>query len=421
MAEKYKKDLQYAKFSAYGFLKNLKLFEPFLILFLLDKGLSFTLIGTLYAYREIMSSLLEVPTGVIADTVGRRRTMVQSFLAYITSFLVFYFASSYWILMIGMTFFAFGEAFRGGTHKAMIFEYLKMNGWQDQKIDYYGHTRAWSQRGSAISSLIAAAIVFVSGRYDIVFLVSTLPYVLNLFLMLSYPEELDQEINKSGSIRESFISVSKSLVITFRGRGALRATTNVCIYDGFYNAVKDFLQPIVKTLALTMPFLLMLQDKQRSAVLVGIVYFFIYLMTSWASRHSGTFASRFKTLTTPLNLTMLTGFSLGILCGLAYYYSYSAAAVVLFTVIFVIQNLRSPMSVTYVSDTVPCEILATSLSVRSLITAFYTAVMAFVIGFLADHLGLGQALMILSIGLTVFSPLYLVSMEKRTLECESEL
>ena len=48
MAERYKKDLQFAKFSAYGFLKNLKLFEPFLILFLLEKNLSYTLIGTLY-------------------------------------------------------------------------------------------------------------------------------------------------------------------------------------------------------------------------------------------------------------------------------------------------------------------------------------------------------------------------------------
>ena len=93
--------------------------------------------------------------------------------------------------MLGMTFFAFGEAFRGGTHKAMIFEYLKMNGWQDQKVDYYGHTRSWSQNGSAVSALIAAAIVFVSGRYDVIFLISILPYILNLFLMLSYPQELD--------------------------------------------------------------------------------------------------------------------------------------------------------------------------------------------------------------------------------------
>ena len=417
MAGTYTKDLQYAKFSAYGFLKNLKLFEPFLILFLLDKGLSFTLIGTLYAYREIMTNLLEVPTGVIADALGRRRSMVQSFLAYITSFLIFYFSSAYWLMLLAMTFFAFGEAFRGGTHKAMIFEYLKLHGWQDQKVDYYGHTRSWSQRGSAVSALIAAAIVFVSGRYDVIFLLSAVPYVLNLVLMLTYPPELDGEIRASGSLRANFVTVWRSLKNTFRGPGALRATTNVCIYDGFYNAVKDFLQPMVKSLALALPVLAFLQEKQRSAVLVGAVYFCIYLMTSQASRRSGAFAARFPTLAKPLNSTMLTGFALGVICGLSYLYGYHLAAIILFTGIFIIQNLRSPLSVTYVSDTVPCEILATSLSVRSLVTALYTALMAFAIGVLADHIGLGQALMTLGIALTVLSPLYLITIEQDTHAC----
>jgi len=417
MAGTYQKDLQYAKFSAYGFLKNLKLFEPFLILFLLEKGLSFTLIGTLYAYREIMTNVLEVPTGVIADALGRRSTMVQSFLSYIISFLIFYYAAGFWLLLLGMTFFAFGEAFRGGTHKAMIFEYLRMKGWQDQKVDYYGHTRSWSQRGSAVSALIAAAIVFVSGRYDVIFLISTLPYIVNLFLMLSYPPELDGEVHTVGSIRQSFRVVWQSFKMSLAGQEVFRATTNVCIYDGFYNAVKDFLQPIVKSLALSLPVLIFLQGKQRSAVLLGLVYFCIYLMTSQASRRAGDFAARFATLARPLNLTMLTGFILGSICGLSYLYSFDLAAIILFTGIFIIQNLRSPMSVTYVSDTVPCEILATSLSVRSLVTALYTAVMAFIMGVLADHLGLGQALMILSLGLIALAPLYLVKIEPHPKTC----
>jgi MFS family permease len=417
MAGQYKKDLQYAKFSAYGFLKNLKFFEPFLILFLLERNLTFTLIGTLYAYREIMTNLLEVPTGIIADAFGRRRTMVQSFLAYIASFLIFYYASTFWLLMLGMTFFAFGEAFRGGTHKAMIFEYLKMNGWQDQRVDYYGHTRSWSQNGSAVSALVAAGIVFVSGRYDVVFLVSTLPYILNLFLMLSYPPELDGQIHRHGNIEESLAIIRQSLKSTFMNSGALRATTNVCIYDGFYNAVKDFLQPIVKSLALALPLLAFLQEKQRSALLIGMVYFSIYLLTSYASRRSGAFAGRFTALATPLNLTMIAGFGLGLLCGLAYLLSYDLAAVVLFTGIFVLQNLRSPLSVTYVCDTVPYEILATSLSVRSLVTALYTAIMAFAVGVLADHLGLATALMILALGLALLAPLYLVKGGQSSSSC----
>ena len=412
----YRKDLQYFKFSAYGFLKNLKLFEPFLVLFLLDKGLSFTLIGTLYAYREIMVNVLEVPTGVIADALGRRRTMVQSFAAYIVSFLIFYYSANFWLLLLGMTAFAFGEAFRGGTHKAMIFEYLKLNGWSAHKVDYYGHTRAWSQRGSALSSLIAAAIVFISGRYDIVFLVSTLPYILNLGLMLTYPEELDGDIATGQSLTASFKTVWQSLKQSLIGDGKLRATTNVCIYDGFYNATKDFLQPIIKTLALSLPIMLSLQDKQRSAVVVGLVYFVIYLMTSRASSAAGRFAARFNRLTRPLNLTMLSGFGLGAFCGLAYLYGLNFAAIVCFMGVFVIQNLRSPLSVAYVSETVPSQILATSLSVRSLVTAFYTAGMAFILGVTADRFGLGAALMVLSLGLALSSPLYLVSQLDGALE-----
>ena len=58
-----------------------------------------------------------------------------------------------------MLLFANGEAFRSGTHKAMIIQYLKIKGLLKLKTEYYGHTRSWSQRGSAISSLIAGGLV----------------------------------------------------------------------------------------------------------------------------------------------------------------------------------------------------------------------------------------------------------------------
>ena len=37
-----------------------------------------------------------------------------------------------------MLLFALGEAFRSGVHKAMIFEYLRLQGWEEQKVRYYG-------------------------------------------------------------------------------------------------------------------------------------------------------------------------------------------------------------------------------------------------------------------------------------------
>ena len=139
----FKRDLQYWKFSFYGFVKNLQFFDPFLVLFFREMGISFFQIGILYSVREIVTNITEIPTGVVADTLGRRSAMIFAFGCYIVSFALFYFFPSYVVYLGAMIAFALGESFRSGTHKAMIMEYLKQNGMTDQKVAYYGHTRSW--------------------------------------------------------------------------------------------------------------------------------------------------------------------------------------------------------------------------------------------------------------------------------------
>lgn len=103
------RNTQFYKFCAYGFLKNLRFYEPFLMLFFLEKGLSFLQIGTLYAAREVCVNIVEIPSGVIADSLGRKRSMAVSFISYILSFLVFFAADSYWVLFLAMIVYAGGE------------------------------------------------------------------------------------------------------------------------------------------------------------------------------------------------------------------------------------------------------------------------------------------------------------------------
>jgi hypothetical protein len=64
------------RFSLYGFLKNQRYFEPFLVLALLEKGLGFFEIGLLIGFRELTVNLLEIPSGAVADVWGRRRSMI---------------------------------------------------------------------------------------------------------------------------------------------------------------------------------------------------------------------------------------------------------------------------------------------------------------------------------------------------------
>lgn len=406
--QKFNKDWQFRKFCAYGFLKNLRFFEPFLLLFFLEKGITYWQIGTLYALREIAINLFEIPSGFMADALGRRRTLMLAFAFYIFSFIVFFLGKDYGLFAVAMLFYAMGEAFRSGVHKAMIFTYLKLQGWSDQKVHYYGHTRAWSQRGSAISSLLAAAVVVFSANYTSVFLLSVIPYLLDAWLIWSYPATLDGEKanwRDGRAIRIKFRQIWQAFSTTFRHPPVLRAVNNTAIFSGFFQAVKDYLQPILQAIALGFPFFTAMAEKSHSALLIGLVYFVIYLLTARTSQNAGRIADRFAALRVPLNWTLLSGMVAGILAGLSYGWAYSIAATLLYVLMFVIENLRKPIGTAFIAEQVEHDILASALSAQSQIKTVWAAIVALALGAGVQTFGLAGGLSIISAILLLLLPL----------------
>ncbi|ACJ74826.1 transporter, major facilitator family [Thermosipho africanus TCF52B] len=391
-----KKDKQFRKFQMYGFLKNLRFFEPFLILFFLSSGLSYLQIGILYSIKSIATNILEIPTGVVADLYGRKKSMLFSMISYIVSFLIFYFSRSFYLYILAMIFFSFGEAFRTGTHKAMIFQYLKINGMENLKVQYYGATRAASQLGSALNSLIAASIVFVSGNYRTVFFIAILPYILNLINLATYPNELDK-----AEVKKTKKQTLKDFIDAVASWRVLKILLNTSSYSAIFKSLKDYLQPILESFALSIPIFVWLDDKKRSSIVIGIVYFFLYLLTSYASKNSWKIGK--KSSSFALNLTLFVGALSVIFAGVSYIFNFYIVSILIFIVLYILENLRRPIAVSYVGDNVESDALASVLSVESQATTLLTAVFSIVLGFFADKLGVGQAVSILGIILLLMS------------------
>ena len=274
------------RFSLYGFLKNQRYFEPFIILFFLQQGLSFTQIGFLIAFRELAINIMEIPSGAVADLFGRRRSMILSFVSYIISFAVFGFSSVYWHFFIAMFFFAVGEAFRTGTHKAMIFTWLRMEGRLDEKTKVYGYTRSWSKIGSAVSTVLAVAFVLLTNNYSYVFFFAIIPYSAALINFMTYPEELDGKTGEKASIRGVVLHVRESIHAALVVRRLRRLIIESMSFEGVHKAVADYLQPIVKNMALLLPIFIAWGETRRSAVVIGVVYVILYLVSAIASRNS---------------------------------------------------------------------------------------------------------------------------------------
>jgi len=414
MTEKLNKNLQYYKFCLYGFFKNLRFFDAFLLLFFLENGLSYIEIGFLYSIREIAMVFLEIPSGVIADTLGRKRTLVTSFFIYILSFILFYYSSQFVMFALAMLLFAVGDAFRTGTHKAMIYHYLKKNNWGNQKVNYYGHTRSWSQLGTAVSSLGAGIIVFYSGDYSKIFLYSIIPYLLDMLLVWSYPDYLNNNLNakKKATVKQKFKEVARAFVTTFRSLAFIRALSSTTFYTGYYRAIKDYFQPLLKYFAISMPFFAYLSNEKKVAVIIGLIYFFTYLLTAVASRNSGRFAAMFQSIMKPMNLTILVGFIVGIVTGLTFSYGYFVLAIAGFVIILLIENLRKPIGVALVADLSKESAMASVLSASSQVKSLIAAIIAPIIGILADLFNPGIGIAATTLLLFLSFPLYWLKTEK---------
>ncbi len=375
------------RFSLYGFLKNQRYFEHFLLLAFRDKGVSYFLYGLLIGFREICTNIFEIPSGAVADLYGRRRAMIFSFCAYITSFTIFAMSESVLMLFWGMFFFGLGDAFRTGTHKAMIFDWLRQQGRSDEKTKIYGYTRSWSQMGSAISVLIAGALVFYRGNFTDIFWFSIIPYLFNIINFFGYPAKLDGDRQNEFSLKAVSRLLGSALKQSVQFPPLRRLVFEGMGFEGMYKASKDFLQPILKNTAIALPILIALDESKRTALLVLGVYFVLFLLASFASRNSHRVSDWRGGDEGAAQFMWWIDLALFVLLIPALWFGWYPAIIALFVGLAILQNFWRPGLISRFNAQSTPEMSATILSIEAQSKSLATIILAPLLGWLVDSVG----------------------------------
>lgn len=376
------------RFSLYGFLKNQRYFEPFLYLIFLEKGLSFFQIGVLVSIREATVVLTEVPSGALADVYGRRKSMVLSFVAYIASFLVFAVAGHVVALGVAMVLFGTGDAFRTGTHKAMIFSWLKLQGQERERTRFYGHTRSWSKYGSAVSTIIATVLVVTSNSYAFVFYAAVVPYVLGIINFLGYPDAVDGQRNSGNDVAGHLWRTVKD---SLRSSPLRRLYLESMSYEGVFHAVKDYIQPVIMTLAVgaasAFTFAKAFSETQLTALAVAPVYVLLYAASGLASRRAHRLVDRHESEDDAAQTLWWITAAIFAALGIAAYFGISVLVIATFVVLNILQNFWRPILISRFDHHGGELQGATLLSTESQARRIGTVVVAPVVGWAVDYAG----------------------------------
>lgn len=405
-----KNDKMIKKFSLYGFLKNLKFFEPYLVLYLLSFDITLFKIGLLYSIREIIIYIFEIPSGIIADHYGKKNELMLCFIFYIISFIIFFIGGSYIIFVLAMIFFGLGEAFRSGTHKSIILTYLESKDWFVHKTFVYGRTRSFSLLGTSLSSFVSILFIINLPATRWIFLVTTIPYVIDFFLIYSYPNIFNEKAISKLKFREFFEISKKSLKNIYKQKYLLKILINSSSYDGIFKTIKDYIQPILLIM-------IAVESEQTVKILLGMIYGIFFIFSSFASRN----VYRLRNIFTSHKLMNFSYIimSFGLLfIALSIYIDNLIIAIILFFVLYIFKDARRPIFVDLSSDYMTKKQRATVLSIESQLRSVIIIIFAPLFGLISDTNGIAFAFAVLSIVSLLFSYILKIKFKEVTVDQE---
>jgi MFS family permease len=202
---------QLHKFYLTEFLKTQRYFIPVMILFLQFHKLSYTEIFLLYAIQSFVVFLLELPSGVFADLFGKKAALIISRASLIPAYALFAVADHFWFFFLAMIFMALNKAFKSGTHKAYIFDYLEQNSSKITPSEVFGKNKFWARMGEAIASVSGGFIAAKLGFY-VVFLFALVPTIANFLIALTYEKIEEKHRAKKFTLSMHFQHIGESIV-----------------------------------------------------------------------------------------------------------------------------------------------------------------------------------------------------------------
>lgn len=201
-----------------NFCTDFVFFAPVAILYFAHVTGSYALGMSIFSLAYVSSAIFEVPTGIISDLVGRKKTTILGAASSVFCVTLYAIGGSYWWLAAGALLQGLSRAFYSGNNDALLHDTLREIGKVNEYHTYLGKT------GSMFQFALAAAAVlggFMAARsYALVMWASVIPQIGALVVAL-----LLVEPSVASHSNKEISSLIREALLQFRQNNRLRLLT----------------------------------------------------------------------------------------------------------------------------------------------------------------------------------------------------
>ncbi len=361
------------KYYIYNFFFLFVLFEPILFVYF-QKNLSFTLTQVMIAvsFFTILTGVLEIPTGVVGDKLGYKKTLLLSAFTMLIGSIGYAISQNFYHILISEFFWAFGFSFASGTQDAFIYDSLKNLKREKEYNKVNGRATAIFWSGLAISSILGGLLAKIDLGFPVY--IGFIPLIIPFIIVLTFiePKREKKKLSHSEHIIESF-------KYTF-GHTKLRFFLFYIIMIALIlESSSKFFQPFMNQAGINI-------------ALFGFIYSFGYLISGFGSLFSHkieNYLREERLLYFIYIATFLTLLFLSI--------SSSIIVIIGILILLLIDGIQGPIMAGYLNRNIESYNRATVNSISSLIKKISLAIMLPILGYIGQSFSINKVFLINSI------------------------
>jgi MFS family permease len=346
----------------YSTFAELLIVGPVLVLFLTAKGLSFTEIMLLQSVSAVSIFLFEVPTGALADRIGRKYSVMLGAFLWAVGLQLYIVGNSFIVFMLSEITFSLGSAFKSGADSALIYDSLKLLGREKEFSKIEGKARSYALYAQAIGSVLSSFLYERNMYYPM--MVSMLFMAVSIAAALAFKEP---DIRKEHGQTELsyFKQIKESGIYIFTHEKLKAIVVFSMVFFIFYRTGFWYYQPYMEAVNIPVKYF-------------GLLFFIFNITAAFISKRSSYIMERTKpkTLTFMAFMMIISFFVLGTV----------KLWIGVFAILFqqVARGIYRPVTTKYLNKHIPSDKRATILSFHSLCTNLALAAAYPFMGILKD-------------------------------------
>ena len=348
---------------------------PIIVLFFQENGLTLMEVMILQSVYSFTIAITEIPSGYIADFFGRKNSLIFSTILTFFGYLIFSNFSSFEFFVCAQVIIALGGSLMSGADSALMYDTLLEIKEEKQYTKIEGRTYGIGNFSEAIAGLLGGLLATSSLLLPIQIQTAVLFLCIPIAISLVEPG-----IHKNNKLKNGFHTIFKVVKFSLIENIKLRWLIIYSSIMGVATLSAAWLaQPFFKSIDI-------------SLVYYGVLWASLNVTAGISSVNSYRFEQKYNTPNLLLILGILMSLSFFIIYLLPNYYG-----LILIFAIYYLRGIITPLLKNQININTKSNIRATVMSIRSFILRIAFAVVAPILGYLADNNSIYNSFLLLSI------------------------